>query len=314
MRILFFLFLFTTNSIFPQVIFSMGSCNNQNDPQSYWDLIAGDDSEYWIWLGDIIYADNYLPNERREEYLKLRNNNSYQNFLNSKEVVTGLWDDHDYGYNNADETYLYKNESKDALLEFLDVDLMSPVFEREGIYRKDIFRSSNLDISLYLLDNRSFLNTHSKTLLGEAQWTWLENELSNDESDLILIASGINILNNFSLQNYGLEGWSYFREERKRLLDLVYHQHQNVILLSGDRHHSSLSRINYRGRLIYEYMVSGLTHTYSGILPNFNQLGRKVNKVNYGKLIIHTQNRVDFEIIGLENNNRLYFQEITLPH
>ena len=101
-----------------------------------------------------------------------------------------------------------------------------------------------------------------KTLLGEAQWAWLETQLRRP-AELRLIASSIQVV---SREN-GWETWGNFPHERQRLFDLVKTTGANgVLILSGDRHMSELSC--ERGEAVpypmYDITCSGLSKAGGG--------------------------------------------------
>ena len=43
----------------------------------------------------------------------------------SKTKIVGIWDDHDYGIDNADKTFKYKDVMKEHFLTFIDEPLDS---------------------------------------------------------------------------------------------------------------------------------------------------------------------------------------------
>ena len=181
----------------------------------------------------------------------LQKSNVDYNLLKQGTKILGVWDDHDYGYNDVGEDYPLKNESKDLFLEFLDVPLDSVMRKREGIFSSEKILFQGLKIKLILLDTRSFrTELKEKTseadglreyipnedinssLLGQEQWVWLEKEL-HEKSDLYIIASSIQVLND----THRFEKWSNFPKDRRKLISLLekYAKGKNLIL-SGDRH------------------------------------------------------------------------------
>lgn len=96
MKSLFLLFSFQLLFFFSlQVSFSeafkiaFGSCNKVELNQDYWDLILKEKPGLWIWLGDVVYADNenipFYPRSNslshmKEVYKKQLNNPKYQKY------------------------------------------------------------------------------------------------------------------------------------------------------------------------------------------------------------------------------------------
>ncbi len=70
-------------------------------------------------------------------------------------MVTGTWDDHDYGSNNLDKKYPFKDQSKKYFLEFIDDG--SDRTSHQGIYHSFLFGTDpKKSLKLILIDNRSF--------------------------------------------------------------------------------------------------------------------------------------------------------------
>jgi len=92
-----------------------------------------------------------------------------------------IWDDHDYGANNAGQEYPKKKQSRDIFLNFWKVPQDDPRRLHDGIYGAYMFGHGMETVHVILLDGRSFRSTSKGaapgTMLGEEQWQWLELEL-----------------------------------------------------------------------------------------------------------------------------------------
>ena len=281
-----------------------GSCNDQGLSQEFWVNIAQNNPDLWVWLGDNIYADYASPEERQAEYLALKKNSYYEAFANSVPMV-GTWDDHDYAYDNADGNYLEKEKSQEAFCNFLGLPTQHILRSSQGVYQSFIYGGeSERRVHLILLDLRYF--KEGDRLLGEEQWQWLAKELANSSGDLVLIGSSLAVLSEFT--GFGLEGWAAFKQERRRffeILDLCPHP---VVLLSGDRHYTEISRKNLRsGKVIYEFMASGLTHNTPVGLPNRYRLAGRAGENNFGKIDLSWEDDkvfVGFEALSTNRRGR----------
>ncbi|MCA9444667.1 MAG: alkaline phosphatase D family protein, partial [Candidatus Omnitrophica bacterium] len=79
----------------------------------------------------------------------------------------------------------------------------------------------------------------ASTMLGEAQWAWLEEQLKVP-ADLRIIASSVQVIAN----RHRFEKWGNFPLERQRLFDLIKKTKANgVVIVSGDRHTAEIDRI-----------------------------------------------------------------------
>lgn len=229
--------------------FVFGSCNNQNKPQPLWNNMLKQNPDLFLWGGDIVYADKEKPNLALA-YQKQSENKDWQNFK-SKIPYVGIWDDHDFGNNDADGHFAGKKDSQRMLMDFLEEPQNSPRRTQEGVYTSYTFGK----VKFILLDNRYFFKLDPNAMmLGEAQWKWLEDEVKNSKAKITFVMTGLSIL---SPQHPGGEGWPFYPSERDRLLDIMdRYTNSGVVFLTGDMHFSSIfHRHNH-----LEFLSSGMTH------------------------------------------------------
>lgn len=274
---------------------AIGSCNRSDLKQPLWQPIVEKKPELWIWLGDNIYGDTENMDKLAANYQRQKENLEYQKLLAAVPVI-GVWDDHDYGVNDGGNEYPKRSESRDVLLNFLDVPKSNPVWDREGAYQSYTFGETNKKVKVILLDARYFrdpverrrgqnpqyITNSTGTILGEKQWQWLEQELKNSDAQVHLIGSGIQILP--TQHNY--EKWNTFPQEREKLFNLLaQYQVPGAILMSGDRHIGELSKIKVKGLNypLVELTTSGLTHTYENASEANNlRIGELTDQLNFG--------------------------------
>ncbi|MDN3690764.1 alkaline phosphatase D family protein [Cyclobacterium jeungdonense] len=299
---------------------AFGSCNRQLLDQPLWKPIISENPDVWAWLGDNIYADTHDMQEMAAGYSIQFNQPGYQELRQSTRVA-GIWDDHDYGINDGGKYYSQKDSSQQLLLDFLEEPASSPRRAQKGAYTVHTFASEGKQVKLFLLDTRYHRDTLSKengqyvpnqkgTILGDAQWKWLEEALENSDAAINLIASSIQVIP----EEHRFEKWANFPQERKRLLDLIQKTHpKGTVLLSGDRHISEISRMTLEnGDPLYEITSSGLTHAYTAYSgePNRYRIGKVIHQLHYGLLQINWQKQImNFQIKG-EDGEPLLKQEI----
>lgn len=268
---------------------SFGSCNRHDLEQPLWDDIVFQKPDAWIWLGDIIYGDSENMDIIQEKYEVQASHVWYKKLVVSSQVF-GIWDDHDYGKNNAGKEYTKKKETRDLLFNFLDVPAANIAWQREGAYQSYLIEDQDITVKLILLDCRYFRDKNkfegNGDILGESQWKWLESELSKNEADIHLIANGIQIIP----EDHKYEKWANFPESRSRLFTLLESTQVNKpILMSGDRHISELSAVNLENydHPVYDITSSGLTHPWTSFPgeKNRHRVGEVINTINYGSLI-----------------------------
>jgi len=113
-----------------------------------------------------------------------------------------------------------------------------------------------------------FASCHTRKMLNEEQWKWLEEEISNSDAQVHVIVSSVQVLTT----NPVVESWGHFPEERDRLLRLL-NKLPGLLLISGDVHHADVldalagiypQQRQQRIHGIIEVTSSGLTHSCVG--------------------------------------------------
>ncbi|HET8861551.1 alkaline phosphatase D family protein [Marivirga sp.] len=272
---------------------AFGSCNRQNMEQPLWDPIMNHNPDLFMFLGDNIYGDTDDMNVLEKKYEVQKNHPDYKKLRNQMPVI-GVWDDHDYGKNDAGKEYPYKEESQQLFLDFFDVSEDDARRERKGAYSSYDLKWKSHTIKVILLDaryhrddldreNRVYQKNETGSILGEEQWAWLEKELSDESISLYILASGIQ----FVPEDHDYEKWANFPQERQKLFNLIKEKEpKGAIFLSGDRHIAEISSIQVEGLNypLLDVTSSGLTHTWQNAPqePNQHRIGRLVNELNYG--------------------------------
>jgi alkaline phosphatase D len=118
-------------------------------------------------------------------------------------------------------------------------------------------------------------------MLGEAQWAWIEEQLSQP-ADLRLLVSSIQV----HAEGHGWEAWRTMPLERTRLYDLIGETSANgVVIVSGDRHSSGLYvRQDVAPYPLYEITSSALNMSFAdeNNEPGPHRIGEMYAPVNFG--------------------------------
>ena len=291
---------------------AFGSCNRQDAPQPLWQPILADQPDLWVWMGDTIYGDSPILDTLSAKYARQNKIPGYA-ALKAATPIIGVWDDHDYGRNDAGKFFAQKKESRDLMFDFLGVAADAPERSREGAYSSHLFGEGENLVKIILLDARYFRDTLEKLdkiyipnetgqILGSEQWKWLEKELKESKAKINLIVSGIQFLPT----EHAYEKWANFPNEREKLLNLIAESGvKNPVLLSGDRHIAEVMKLTDPRfpNGLYEITSSGLTHTWNGAAEEANQLrvSDLIAKLNYGLASIDwVQKEITFQVKGEE--------------
>ena len=283
----------------PLRLIALGSCAHQDSAQRIWDGILDLKPQLFVFLGDNVYADATEVGELSAAYAKLNKVAGFRR-LRSSVPILATWDDHDYGTNDFGGGYPLKLVSEEVFLDFFEEPESSERRSRPGVYDARIYGPSDRRLQIILLDARYFRSALKKnprgrnplyvpnpspdvTMLGDAQWDWLEALLRVPASVRILV-SGIQLVND----DHGFETWGNFPQERRRLIEAIQSTN-GVIMVSGDRHFSELSKLKAEdGYPIYDLTSSGLTQTITrGLsIPNTRRVGEPYIEKSFGSVTI----------------------------
>ena len=237
----------------PVTRIAFGSCIRQDRPAPILETVRQSDPDLLILLGDNIYADTSDMEVMRAKYDTLAAIPEFAR-LRRQVPILATWDDHDFGVDDGGADSPNRAESREIFLRFWETPEEAPVWKHEGIYDARVFGEPGRRVQIILLDtryNRSPLKQAgrrlggpyvpdadaNKTMLGEAQWRWLEEQLA-EPAELRILASSIQLL----ASDAGQETWANLPRERSRLLRMLRDRGvSGVIAISGDRHWAELS-------------------------------------------------------------------------
>lgn len=253
-----------TGEVAPLSRIAFGSCATQQNACPMWKEVAEYKPELLLLLGDNIYADVVegrlvpsTPERIREAYDSLGKDEGFSALRKSTQIMA-MWDDHDFGNNDAGVEWIHKDVSAEIFHDFFGTPKDSPKRKQQGLYDAQIIGPTGKRTQIILLDTRYFRTELKKAnaplpgsrtipyeaasapeaqMLGEAQWKWLEEQLSQP-AEVRIIGSSIQVLS----AEHPYEKWANFPKERERLYQLIRKcEASGVILLSGDRHLGEIS-------------------------------------------------------------------------
>ena len=290
---------------------AFGSCAKQDQPQPIWDAVVETKPQAFLFLGDNIYADTKDMGVMRTKYRLLGEQPGYQKLKQTCPVLA-TWDDHDYGADDSGADYPMKKQSQQIFLDFFEAPADDPRRQREGVYSARVYGPEGKRVQVILLDTRYFrspLKTGyqpgepgegrrgrylpqtdpSTTILGDAQWRWLEEQLKQP-AELRLIGSSVQVVAN----DHAWEAWATFPHERQRLLRLIGDTRANgVLFLSGDRHLAEISRLAADdpqgvGYALYDITSSSLNAPSGNKTKAGTRFGNEINTHAVGRTYFDT--------------------------
>ncbi len=295
-----------SNFIYAESIkIGLGSCLDQDYPQPIWHSIKKEDLNYFIFLGDNVYGDTRYGSLRKMKSAYDKQKKVLPDFLNDISIFS-IWDDHDFGINDGGADYRFKRRAQELYLDFWEITKDDDRSNREGIYFSKNQTFFDKKFKFIFLDTRFFRSKlkgkksnyieniePDATILGNAQWTWLENELKSD-FDFLFIFSSIQII----AKDHRFEKWSNFPNERAKLFELLEQFNDKTILFSGDRHRAGI----YRKNGIIEVTSSSMNKPGSSFNETDSYLiGKTYPQENYGVIEI-LENTIHIKIKDIKGN------------
>ncbi|RYF91653.1 MAG: alkaline phosphatase family protein [Chitinophagaceae bacterium] len=261
----------------PDFSFLAGSCAYFNEPvydrpgkpygadSSIFETMAKTPANFHIWMGDnwytrevdysTVWGLNYRASRDRAHKI-------LQPFMAAMPQYA-IWDDHDYGPNDAGKSYHLKEESRKIFSNYT----LNPSYGEEG---KGIYTTfSYSDVDFFLTDDRYFRShpkfrdsvngapSPLKTYFGSMQMDWLQNALLTSNATFKIIVTGSQVLNPLN----DFECMAHYSYEYKQLLDfLAEHKISGVVFFTGDRHHSEVIKMDRPGlHPLYDVTISPYT-------------------------------------------------------
>jgi alkaline phosphatase D len=300
---------------------AFGSCAKESKDQPIWQAVLDKHPDLFVFLGDNVYGDTRDMEVLRGKYAQLAAKPGFRRLKETTPLVA-VWDDHDFGENDAGADYPFREESRRIFLTFWEEPTGSPRWERDGIYAAYVFGPPGRRVQVLMPDLRYNRTPVLKldlagtdyevwarekavaglpvpgpyarnpdpaaTMLGKRQWAWLEAQLQVP-AEIRIIASSLQVLADLP----GWEAWINYAHDHQRLIDLLRRTRaEGVIFISGDTHYAELSHLNLNVPYpLWDVTSSGLTEVWPVVPPNANRVGAVLREPNFGLIEIDWSGR-----------------------
>lgn len=217
---------------------AFASCASTGSNSPVFDAIRGLAPDLFLHMGDLHYEDigRNAPERFRRAYDKVLASPRQSAMFRAMPLVY-VWDDHDFGPNNADGT----SPSKPAAF----------AVYREVVPHYRLGTPDNLSLNhafsigrvrFIVTDTRSsrapgdLPDASRRTMLGATQLAWLEQELKASVGHALVV--WVNTVPWITRQKGHTDGWERYGLERQRLADLIagLGLSRRMVMLSGDAH------------------------------------------------------------------------------
>lgn len=262
----------------PEFSFLFGSCAYLNDPAydrpgapygkgtEIFRHMAESGADFTLWGGDNLYLREADYSSESGIWYRYSHDRATPDLQKLYAVMHhyATWDDHDYGPDNANESF----EFKDVTLAAFKAYWGNPTYgepDNPGVYGKFVWG----DAAFFLMDDRTYRDDTTldqdqnprKTAWGNRQFTWLKQSLLQAKAlknyRFKFIITGGQVIQT-AIKTARSETHELYRREREELIDFIQaNQIAGVIFLTGDVHHTALYRRPLAdARSIYELTSS----------------------------------------------------------
>jgi alkaline phosphatase D len=219
-----------------------GDTRESYQPFSVMQAVQTQRPDFFLHLGDTIYADRGGSAHRLEEFwqkYRANRNDPYQGNCFATTSVYALWDDHEVADNYVPGNPLAPIGQK-AFLDYWPI--RRSVAEPRRIYRSVRWGSA---VELFLLDTRQYRDPKHATMLGAAQCEWLLDGLAQSTAAFKFVATSV------PMSGGGSDRWDGYPKERAKILHFINEKKlRGVTFLSADLHCAAITKIPKSGGLL----------------------------------------------------------------
>ena len=237
----------------PNFKIALGSCSFINEkkddrPKPYGDKyqifnsILQKDPDLMLWVGDNMYlrTPDFMTNAGiRHRYKHTRATKELQALLGSVHHYA-TWDDHDFGPNDADRSYVNKKITEQTFNDYWG-NLNTNAAGNGGVTQHFAWN----DVEFFMLDDRYHRAPNrdpnsDKAYLGKQQLNWLIDALTTSRASFKIVVNGGQVISDVAkFENYA----TYPTELMELLRRIDDAKIEGVLFISGDRHHTEISKL-----------------------------------------------------------------------
>ena len=238
-----------------------GLCRRGAAGYRIFDVMRAQQLDFFLFLGDTIYADDVCPSppnepgadfrattlaEYRARHRYQRGAEALRRFLEATPIYA-IWDDHEVQNDFSGPFDNRMPVGRQALREYWPIRLAP-----DDPYRLYRTVRAGADLEVFILDTRQYRSRNTdqdgpaKTMLGEKQLQWMLSGLTESTATwkVIVTTVPLSIPKGGSASVPGNDGWAGgpgipgFERERQMIVDHILERRiKNVVFLAGDVHH-----------------------------------------------------------------------------
>ncbi len=300
------------------------------------DVMRAQQPDFFLFLGDSIYADDVCPSppnepgadfrattlaEYRARHRDQRGAEALQRLLDNV-PVTVIWDDHEVRNDFAGPFDSQMPVGRQALREYWPIRIASG--DPHRLYRAV---RAGVDLEVFILDTRQYRSRNAdqdgsaKTMLGEKQLQWLLTGLAESTATWKVIVTSVplSIPKGGGASASGNDGWAGepgipgFERERQVIVDhILGGKLKNVVFLAGDVHYVQANEYDPNGdgtTDFYEFIAGPLSAAPGRLtMPNADlRPTTLINESGYYNFGLIRVTRASFDVTVLDESGSTRF-------
>ena len=264
------------------VTFVIGGDTRQSfRPFSIMDFMRAAQPDFFVYLGDTIYADKGSTAMTLSDYWGkyAENRDGFAQRLFATTPLFVMWDDHEV---DSDFTMTHPRLpiGRQAFLDYWPIRPST-----QDPYR--LYRSFKWGkgVEMFLLDCRQYRDPQIKTMLGLTQKQWLLQQLAASSATFKFIVSSV------PFSDPRDDKWGEYPAERDNILEFIQENKiSGVIFLAGDVHHAAVSHMPHDPAVrefIFGPLAAPMNYKVSSREPRFEFFHEDYQ--NYGKVTVQLE-------------------------
>lgn len=210
-----------------------GDMDESYKPFRLFDVIAAREPDFFLHLGDTVYAD--LPRKQfspsvshyRRKHAAIRKDSHLQQFM-MRHTTYAIWDDHE-----TDNSFHGGHPNMGEAMQVFREYWPSRPASGDGLYRRIGWAGADFII----LDTRRFRSPHTapdgqdKTMLGSVQKQWFLDALKSSNAPFKFVATSV------PFHGGGGDTWAGYKTERDEITRFIReHKIRGIVFLTADYH------------------------------------------------------------------------------
>jgi alkaline phosphatase D len=258
-----------------------GDTHHSFRPFSIMEFMRAAQPDFFVYLGDTIYADKGSPAMTLSDYWAkyAENRDGFAQRLFATTPLFVMWDDHEV---DSDFTMTHPRLpiGRQAFLDYWPIRPST-----QDPYR--LYRSFKWGkgVEVFLLDCRQYRDPQTKTMLGLEQKQWLLQQLAASSATFKFIVSSV------PFSDPRDDKWGEYPAERDDILKNIQESKiPGVIFLAGDVHHAAVSQMPHDPAVrefIFGPLAAPMNYKVSSREPRFEFFHEDYQ--NYGKVTVQPE-------------------------